>query len=156
MCRASIARERTADKKSLVDRITSGRLNYLVNNSGLNYYAPLLDTEIERVRATFETNVIAHLRTTKAFFPLLRAAGGVIVNNASSAGVDSSYLPFGGVYNSSKSAAAKLSQTLRLELAPFGVRVNHALRWRRVVAYLGQSGTTGPRRTEARVAVPSD
>ena len=106
-----------------VTKLANGRWDFLVNNSGISYYTPILDVDLDRARDTFETNVISWIRVTKAFFPLLRQAQGTIVNNASCGGCDSSYLPFGGVYNSSKSAAAKLSQTLRLELAPLGVKV---------------------------------
>ena len=106
-----------------ITTLTGGKLNYLINNSGVSYYTPILDTDISRVRNTFETNVISWIALVKAFFPLVKAAKGMIVNNASSGGCDASYLPFGGVYNSSKSAAAKLSQTMRLELAPFNVKV---------------------------------
>ncbi|KAK3717961.1 hypothetical protein LTR37_005387 [Vermiconidia calcicola] len=103
--------------------LTNGKLDFLVNNSGVSYYTPILDTEIERESATFETNVVSWVAMVKAFFPLLRAAKGSILNNASSGGCDASYLPFGGISNSSKSSAAKLSQTMRLEFAPFDVKV---------------------------------
>ena len=75
--------------------LTNGKLDFLVNNSGVSYYTPILDTEIERESATFETNVVSWVAMVKAFFPLLRAAKGTIPNNASSGGCDASYLPFG-------------------------------------------------------------
>lgn len=112
-----------SDRNLVVHTLTSGRLHYLVNNSGISYYTPILDLDLVQVRNTFETNVISMIALTQAFFPLLRAAQGTVVNNASSGGVDTSYLPFSAAYNSSKSAAAKLSQTMRLELEPFGVKV---------------------------------
>lgn len=106
-----------------VSTLSGGKLDFLVNNSGVSYYTPILDANIDQARKVFETNVLSWITLVQAFFPLLRDAKGTIVNNASSGGCDASYLPFGGIYNSSKSAAAKFSQTLRLELAPFGVQV---------------------------------
>lgn len=107
----------------LVRDLTSGDLHYLINNSGVSYYSPILDLELSHVRNIFETNFMSLIAMTQAFFPLLRAAQGTVINNSSSAGVDAGYVPFGGAYGASKSAAAKLSQTLRVELAPFGVKV---------------------------------
>jgi len=110
--------------QALKDEITSrtgGTLDYLINNAGRNYTVPSLDLDIEEARATFETNVFAVMRMCQAFAPLLIQAKGTIVQIGSLAGV----MPyvFGGVYNASKAALHSYSDTLRVEIAPFGVRV---------------------------------
>ena len=110
--------------KALVAEVTSrtnGRLDLLVNNAGRNYTIPALDVDIEEIRETFETNLFAVMRMCQAFAPLLIEAKGTIVQIGSLAGV----MPyvFGSVYNASKAALHSYSDTLRVELAPFRVRV---------------------------------
>jgi 1-acylglycerone phosphate reductase len=60
---------------------TGGKLDYLVNNSGRQYWMPLLDSDLDEGKALFEVNFWGVLRTIQAFAPLLIAAkGGTIVN----------------------------------------------------------------------------
>ncbi|PGH13719.1 hypothetical protein AJ80_06224 [Polytolypa hystricis UAMH7299] len=96
-------------------------LDYLVNNAGRNYTVPALDVDMAEARATFETNFFAVITMCKTFVPLLIQAQGTIVQLGSLAGV----MPyvFGSVYNASKAALHSFSDTLRVELAPFGVKV---------------------------------
>lgn len=100
---------------------TGGRLDYLVNNAGRNYTVPAIDLEVSEVRLTFETNVIALIAMCQTFAPLLIEARGTIVQLGSVAGL----MPyvFGSVYNATKAAIHAFSNTLRVELAPFGVKV---------------------------------
>lgn len=112
-----------ASIKALKEEIASRTqgLNILVNNAGRNYTVPALDVEMEEIRETFESNVFGVMMMCQAFAPLLIAAEGTIVQIGSLAGV----MPyvFGSVYNASKAALHSYSSTLRVELAPFGVRV---------------------------------
>ncbi|PGG95205.1 hypothetical protein AJ79_10197 [Helicocarpus griseus UAMH5409] len=96
-------------------------LDYLVNNAGMNYTVPALDVNIAEARAVFETNFFAVIGMCQAFAPLLIKAKGTIVQVGSIAGI----IPyvFGSVYNASKAALHSFSDTLRVELAPFGVQV---------------------------------
>jgi 1-acylglycerone phosphate reductase len=82
---------------------------------------PLLDTDIEIVRNMFEVNLFALLATTQAFAPLLLKSKGTIVNIGSIAGV--APLAWQGMYNTSKAAVNLLTDNLRIELEPFGVKV---------------------------------
>lgn len=102
-------------------RITDGRLDYLVNNAGRNYTVPALDVDFDEVRQTFETNVFGVMRMCQAFAPLLVEAKGTIVQVGSLAAV-MPYI-FSSVYNASKAALHQYTNTLRVELAPFGVKV---------------------------------
>ncbi|OCK85735.1 NAD(P)-binding protein [Lepidopterella palustris CBS 459.81] len=106
---------------SQVTQITHGSLDILVNNAGRNYTVPALDIDFAEVQQTFDVNVFAVMRICQAFAPLLVAAKGTIVQIGSLAGV----MPyvFGSVYNASKAALHAYSNTLRVELAPFGVHV---------------------------------
>ncbi|KAA8650053.1 Succinate--CoA ligase [ADP-forming] subunit beta, mitochondrial [Aspergillus tanneri] len=80
-----------------------------------------MEVDISEARATFETNFIAVIRMCKTFLSLLMKANGTIVQIGSVAGV----IPyvFGSVYNASKAALHSFSDSLRVELAPFGVNV---------------------------------
>jgi 1-acylglycerone phosphate reductase len=105
-----------------VTTLTHGRgLDFLVNNAGRNYTIPALDVDMDEVRATFETNLFSVIRLVQAFAPLLMRARGTIVMIGSVAGV----VPyvFGSVYNASKAALHAYSNTLRVEMEPFGVKV---------------------------------
>ncbi|WP_449431243.1 SDR family oxidoreductase [Pseudomonas putida] len=98
-----------------------GGLDMLVNNAGYGAMGPLLDGGVEAMREQFETNVFSVVGVTRALFPLLRRARGLVVNIGSVSGV--LVTPFAGAYCASKAAVSALSDALRLELAPFGIRV---------------------------------
>jgi len=104
-----------------VEALTGGKLDILVNNAGKNYTMPATDVVIEEARDVFETNFFSIVTITKSFTPLLIAAKGLILNVGSLAGI----VPyvFGSIYNASKAALHAYSQTLRLELEPYDVRV---------------------------------
>ena len=113
--------EAIAAAVSSVSRVTGGRLDVLVNNSGAVMIMPALDVSIEDGKRIFETNYWAVLAMVQAFAPLLIKAKGCVVNNTSASGV----LPFGAfgsIYNSSKAATLLGSETWRHELAPLGIR----------------------------------
>lgn len=73
--------------KNEVTEITSGKLDYLVNNAGRNYTVPALDVDIDEVQYTLETNVVGVIRMCQAFGPLLIEAKGCIVQIGSVAGI---------------------------------------------------------------------
>ncbi|KAJ5179440.1 hypothetical protein N7492_002650 [Penicillium capsulatum] len=110
---------------SQVEKLTSGSLDVLVNNAGGGYSMPVLDIDIDKARKLFDLNVWSLISVTRAFFPLLRQSshGGVVVNNTSCQAVTAGTMPFAGAYSASKAAAASLTEALRLELEPFGVKV---------------------------------
>ena len=96
-------------------------LDVLINNAGYGAMGPLLDGGVPAMQRQFETNVFAVVGVTRALFPLLRRSKGIVVNIGSVSGV--LITPFAGAYCSSKAAVHALSDALRMELAPFGVRV---------------------------------
>ncbi|PMD32221.1 short-chain dehydrogenase/reductase [Hyaloscypha variabilis F] len=109
-----------ASAVSLVSAHTGGKLDVLVNNAGGAIIAPALDTNIEAGKELFDLNFWAALSMVQAFAPLLVEVKGCVVNNASVSGV----LPmaFQSLYCASKAALILAGETLRLELAPLGVR----------------------------------
>jgi NAD(P)-dependent dehydrogenase (short-subunit alcohol dehydrogenase family) len=94
----------------------------LVNNAGISVAGPLEFLPLDAMRRQLEVNVVGQLAVTQAFLPLLRKAQGRIVNIGSIAG--RSALPFLGPYAASKHAMEALTDSLRVELAPWGIIVS--------------------------------
>jgi short-subunit dehydrogenase len=101
-------------------------ITILINNAGVNHNtAFLLAADLSIAREEFECNYLAPLRVTRAFAPALIANKGAVLNMLTIlARVN---LPLMGSYCASKAAALSLTQGLRAELAPKGVRVAAAL-----------------------------
>lgn len=106
---------------SLVRDITNGHLDILVNNAGRICVMPGVEIDLDDARQTFETNFFGVVAVTQAFVPLLMNARGLILNIGSIAAIVP--LVFASIYNASKAALHAYSQTLRLELEPFDVKV---------------------------------
>ncbi|KAL5331754.1 hypothetical protein ACEPPN_001291 [Leptodophora sp. 'Broadleaf-Isolate-01'] len=115
------SKESIAEARMQVEKLTGGKLDILVNNAGRNCTLPALEVDLDDARACFETNLFAIIALTQSFIPFLIASKGLILNIGSVAAI----VPyvFGSVYNASKAALHSYSQTLRLELEPFDVRV---------------------------------
>lgn len=96
-------------------------LDGLVNVAGVGSVRPVEYMSHETLLDIFNVNVFGQIAVTQAFLPLLRAARGRIVN-ITSVGAHIA-IPFGSLINASKSAFANLSDTMRLELHPFGIHV---------------------------------
>ena len=108
-----------------VKSFTGGSLDLLLNNAGAGYSMPVLDIDIAKVQELFKLNVFSLISTSRAFFPLLAKSshGGIIVNNTSCSSIATGALPFAGAYAASKAAANNLTEVMRMELAPFGIKV---------------------------------
>ncbi len=100
----------------------TGRLDVVVNNAGFGIAGAVEDTSVEEAKAQLETNFFGVLRVCRAALPVMRAQGeGLIVNIGSLGGVIA--LPFQALYSASKFAVEGLTEALRLEVRPFGIRV---------------------------------
>mgnify|MGYP000394975675 FL=1 len=109
---------------TLVDDVVAehGRIDVLVNNAGYSVFGAVEDVPVEVARRQLEVNVLGLSRMSQLVLPHMRAAGaGRIINIASVAGHVSE--PLGGWYHASKYAVEALSDAMRMELAPHGVRV---------------------------------
>jgi NAD(P)-dependent dehydrogenase (short-subunit alcohol dehydrogenase family) len=97
-------------------------LDGLVNVAGIGMIRPVEYVAPHDLQEIFDINVFGQITVTQAFLPLLRKARGRIVN-ISSVGAHIA-IPFGSPINASKSAFATFSDTMRMELRPFGVSVS--------------------------------
>jgi len=115
------------DDESVQDGVESvlaqtGRIDVVVNCAGFGIAGAIEDTSTEEAKAQLETNFFGTLRVCRAVLPIMREQGsGYIVNISSIGGVIS--LPFQGLYSASKFAIEGLTESLRLETKPFGIKV---------------------------------
>jgi NAD(P)-dependent dehydrogenase (short-subunit alcohol dehydrogenase family) len=94
----------------------------LVNNAGIAVAAPVEFLPPDELRRQLDVNVVGQMAVTQALLPFLRAARGRIVNVGSIGGRIAS--PMVGGYTASKFALAGLTDTLRMELARWGIEVS--------------------------------
>ncbi|GJN70187.1 nadph-dependent 1-acyldihydroxyacetone phosphate reductase protein [Purpureocillium lilacinum] len=104
-----------------VSEKTGGTLDCLISNAGRNHFMPILDEDLDAVRNIFEINLMGPMALTHAFAPLLIKAKGIAVYVTSISGYLN--IPYMGTYAASKRGLEIVAETLRLELAPFGVDV---------------------------------
>jgi 3-oxoacyl-[acyl-carrier protein] reductase len=112
-----------AQAKGIVDAALDafGRLDILVNNSGVYEFSPIETSTEEQYRKMFDINVLGTLLTTKAAVPHLGEGASVI--NISSA-VTSVLMPDSAIYTGSKGAVDAITGVLANELGPRKIRVN--------------------------------
>lgn len=106
----------------LAERV--GRIDILVNSAGIvGPNMPLVDTDLDAWRTTFEVNVLGTVAMMRAFIPgMVEAGWGRVVNLASMAGKDGN--PNLAAYSASKAAVIALTKSAGKELATTGVLVN--------------------------------
>jgi NAD(P)-dependent dehydrogenase (short-subunit alcohol dehydrogenase family) len=98
-------------------------LRVLVNNAGVDTdYLPVEHADIGDWRRMFETNVFGTVALTSAAIPTLRDNRPSVVCTITSSSIVAA-VPFFAAYRASKAAASAFCDTLRVEVAPFGIRV---------------------------------
>jgi NAD(P)-dependent dehydrogenase (short-subunit alcohol dehydrogenase family) len=122
----TVAADVTDDRAmvALVDRIVAEerRIDVLVNNAGYGSYGSLEEVPLDEGRRQVEVNLFGLARLTQLVVPHMRAQrSGCIVNVSSMGGRLGE--PLGAWYHATKFAVEGLSDSIRPELAPFGIDV---------------------------------
>jgi NAD(P)-dependent dehydrogenase (short-subunit alcohol dehydrogenase family) len=110
--------------KSAVARAVDvfGRLDVLVNNAGYGDTAPFEQVSSERFRALIETTFFGVVSTTRAVLPIMRKQKSGCILHISSVGGRLA-TPGGAAYHAAKWAVGGFTESIALEVAPFGVKV---------------------------------
>jgi NAD(P)-dependent dehydrogenase (short-subunit alcohol dehydrogenase family) len=115
----------TEEVQRAVDGVLAGfgRIDVLVNNAGVAWMGPVLETPLEAFRSMLRVNVEGVFIVSRAVLPhMVARRSGSIINLASWAGKTGNAY-FAG-YSASKFAVIGLTQALAREMAPHGIRVN--------------------------------
>ena len=112
------------DTEAFCNRISglSEPVAVLVNNAGYSLRGVLEDVSLEAAQRMFQVNLFSLMRVTQACLPGMRKArAGTVVNISSMAGRFA--FPGSGAYAATKHAVEAITDALRLEVRPFGIRV---------------------------------
>ncbi len=97
-------------------------ISVLINNAGFSVRGAVEDVSLDSIRRLFEVNLFALIRITQACLPgMRRLRQGTIVNLSSVVGKFP--YPTSGPYAATKHAVEAISDALRMEVRPFGIRV---------------------------------
>lgn len=100
-----------------------GRIDILINNAGFGIAGSVEDTSIEEAHSQLDTNFFGMLRMCRNVLPIMRKQkSGLIINTSSVAGVIS--IPYQSMYSASKYAVEAVTEAMRMEVAPFGIKVS--------------------------------
>ncbi len=101
-----------------------GKIDVLINNAGNGITGPVEETPTAEIRKAFETNLFGIIELIQLVIPHMRNQGnGFIINITSIGGYMG--LPFRGIYCSIKAALEILTETIRMEVKKFGIRVTN-------------------------------
>jgi len=110
-----------SDAVTLIENETGGQVFGLINNAGIGRSGVLEVTPVAEIRKVMDVNVIGLMAMTKVMIPILRKNKGRIINVGSTASFLAS--PGASAYAASKFAVRAITDSLRLELKPFGMSV---------------------------------
>jgi len=122
----AIEGDMTSDK-SLVDAVAlvvakEKRIDVLFNNAGYGLFGAVEDIPIEEARRQFEVNLFGLARLTQLVLPHMRKQGSGLIINTSSMGGKMCF-PLGAWYHATKHAVEGFSDSLRIDLRGFGIKV---------------------------------
>lgn len=126
----------------------------VVNNAGASLTAPVEQVSADEARALLDINLVTPAVVASCALPSMRERGaGRIVNVSSIAGLEA-VMPFHGWYHASKFGLEALSDVLRVEVAPFGVKVSLIEPGFFSTSILAKADAQAQRQTQAQAEVP--
>lgn len=107
-----------------VDEVISkhGRIDVVVNNAGVGVQGAVEDIDPGLALQAFDTNVVGALRVCRAVLPHMRVRKKGLIIQVSSIAAEFG-LPYRGFYSASKAALDRMTESLRIEVMPFGIKV---------------------------------
>ena len=98
-----------------------GKIDILINNAGNGIAGSIEDTSFTEAKFQMEVNYFGTLNMIRNVLPIMRKnKNGLIINLSSVAGVIS--IPYQSMYSASKSAIEAITEALRIEVKPFGIK----------------------------------
>ena len=102
----------------------SGTIDIVINNAGVGITGPIEEIPSQEIKNNFETNFFGPIEVMKAVLPQMRAQrAGLIINITSIAGYMG--LPYRGIYSASKGALELITESLSMEVKPFGINITN-------------------------------
>jgi NAD(P)-dependent dehydrogenase (short-subunit alcohol dehydrogenase family) len=102
----------------------SGTIDIVINNAGVGITGPIEEIPSQEIKNNFETNFFGPIEVMKAVLPQMRAQkSGLIINITSIAGYMG--LPYRGIYSASKGALELITESLNMEVKPFGINITN-------------------------------
>lgn len=121
--KGSIAVPSDVERFVSIAKNSFGRIDFLFNNAGIEFVAPLDETSEADWDAVFDVNMKGTYLMSKAVIPhLLEVGGGAIVNNASDAGLRG--IRMNAAYSTSKAGIIHLTRSLALDYGKHNIRTN--------------------------------
>jgi short-subunit dehydrogenase len=100
----------------------SGKIDVVINNAGVGITGPIEEIPMQEIKNNFETNFFGPIGVIQAVLPQMRKQkSGLIINITSIAGYMG--LPFRGIYSASKGALGLITESLNMEVKPFGINI---------------------------------
>lgn len=108
--------------QEIIDK--EGKIDVLINNAGVGITGPVEEIPLDEIQNNFHTNVFGPIEMMKAVLPFMRnQTSGLIINVTSIAGYMG--LPFRGIYSASKGALELITESIRMEVKPFNIKVTN-------------------------------